>query len=187
MKLSNKLFLLLSFFALLSLPACNDDDIDDNPDEEVITTLNYSLFSTSAPSVTLSFRDLDGDGGTAPTISGGTLMANTTYTGTVEFLNESVTPTEVVTEEIEEEDDEHQLFFVPSTSLNATVEYTDTDDDGNPVGLSTTLMTGEASDGQLTIILRHQPNKSADGVAGGDIENAGGETDIEVTFDVTIQ
>ncbi len=186
MKLSNKLFLLLSFFALLSLPACNDDEGPEDP-EEVITTLNYSLFTTSGQVVTLSFSDLDGDGGNDPVISGGTLMANTTYIGTADFLNESVTPVEIVTEEIEEEDDEHQLFFIPSSSLNATVTYSDMDDDGNPIGLSSTLVTGEASDGQLTIILRHQPDKAAEGVAAGNIENAGGETDIEVTFDVTIQ
>jgi len=187
MKFSNKIFLILSLFAFVFLTACNDDDIDDNPEEEVITTFNYSLFSTSGELVTLSFQDIDGDGGDAPIIMGGTLTANTTYIGTANFLNESVSPVEIITDEIAEEDDEHQLFFVPSSSLNATVSYTDMDGDGNPIGLTSTLVTGDASSGQLTITLRHQPNKSADGVPGGNIANAGGETDIEVTFDVTIQ
>ena len=35
--------------------------------------------------------------------------------------------------------------------------------------------------------LRHEPAKDASGVAAGDITNAGGETDIEVTFDVTVE
>ncbi|HBK71516.1 MAG TPA: type 1 periplasmic binding fold superfamily protein, partial [Flavobacteriaceae bacterium] len=36
-------------------------------------------------------------------------------------------------------------------------------------------------------ILRHEPNKSASGVSDGDITNAGGETDIEVIFNITVQ
>ena len=38
-----------------------------------------------------------------------------------------------------------------------------------------------------TITLRHEPAKTATGVSGGDITNAGGETDIEVVFDVTVE
>lgn len=187
MKLSNKIFLILPLFAFLFLTACNNDDIDDNPEEEVITTFNYTLITTSGEMTTLSFEDLDGDGGNDPIISGGTLMANTTYIGTADFLNESVSPTEVITTEIKEEDEDHQVFFVPSSSLNATVTYSDEDEDDNPIGLSSTLVTGEASSGQLTIILRHQPDKFGTNVNNGDITNAGGETDIEVTFDVIIQ
>jgi hypothetical protein len=35
--------------------------------------------------------------------------------------------------------------------------------------------------------LRHEPNKDALNVASGEITNAGGETDIEVSFPVTIK
>ena len=41
--------------------------------------------------------------------------------------------------------------------------------------------------GTITVTLRHEPNKDAAGVSSGDIANAGGETDIEVTFNVEIQ
>ena len=187
MNFSNKLFLILSFFTVVFLAACNDDDPIPPLPQEVITTFTYTLTSIAGETVTLSFQDLDGDGGNDPVVTGGTLTANTSYVGTAEFLNESVTPTDVITEEIEEEDEDHQLFFVPGSSLNATFTYLDEDDNGNPLGLSSTLTTGAASSGQLTIILRHLPDKFADGVSSGDISNAGGETDIEVTFDVTIQ
>ena len=187
MKFSNKLFLILSLFAFSFLTSCNDDDICTDCEEELITTLNYTLTSTAGDVVTLSFQDIDGDGGDDPIITSGTLTANTTYVGTAEFLNESVTPAEDVTEEIQEEDEDHQVFFTPSSSLNVTVTYSDQDAENKPVGLTTSLATGDASTGQLTIILRHQPDKSASGVESGDVTNAGGETDIEVTFDVTIQ
>jgi len=40
----------------------------------------------------------------------------------------------------------------------------------------------DPGEGGLRITLRHEPNKTAAGVQNGDITNAGGETDIEVTF-----
>ena len=51
----------------------------------------------------------------------------------------------------------------------------------------TTLTTGEAGTGTLSIILRHEPAKDASGVSDGQIANAGGETDIEVSFNITIE
>ena len=40
--------------------------------------------------------------------------------------------------------------------------------------------------GTITVILRHEPDKDASGVSNGDITNAGGETDIEVVFNVEV-
>jgi hypothetical protein len=136
--------------------------------------------------VVMSFRDLDGDGGDAPVITGATLSANTSYTGTLDLLNEAETPVEVITEEIEEEDDEHQFFFQTNIA-GLSVSYEDQDGDGNPVGLATSLTTTDAGSGTLTIILRHEPEKNAAGVKDGDPTNAGGETDIEVSFPVDVQ
>ena len=81
---------------------------------------------------------------------------------------------------------EHQFFFT-ATGANLTVGYADEDDNGNPLGLVTTLTTSDASSGTIQVVLRHEPDKSATGVQSGDITNAGGETDIEVTFDITLQ
>ena len=67
-------------------------------EEELITTVNYTLTpADGSAAITLSFVDLDGDGGDAPTITGGTLIANTTYTGTLELLNEAEMPVEDIT------------------------------------------------------------------------------------------
>ena len=85
-----------------------------------------------------------------------------------------------------EEDLEHQVFFSTSVS-GMTISYNDMDDDGNPLGLSSIVNTSTADNGTLTIILRHEPAKDADGVSDGDITNAGGETDIEVTFNIDVE
>ena len=177
----------LPLIAIISLTSCEKDEPDIPNEEELITTLVYTLTPQGGgAAVEFRFTDLDGDGGDAPVIINGTLAANTIYNGAIALLNEAEMPTEDITEEVEEEDEEHQLFFQVATA-NATVVYADADVDGNPIGLASTLTTGDASVGTLTITLRHEPDKSASGVAGGDIANAGGETDIEVTFDVTVQ
>lgn len=173
----------------LSFTACDDDP--DDPvvpnEEELITTVTYTLTPDGGGTpVTLNFSDPDGDGGNAPTVTEGTLAANTTYVGVLSLLNEVEDPAENITAEIQEEDEEHQFFF-QSTVDGLSVAYDDQDEDGNPIGLTTTVTTGEPASGTLTVILRHEPDKSGDGVSEGSIANAGGETDIEVSFDVDVQ
>jgi len=182
--MNNFKLLLISLAAIaLSLSACKKDDPEPPNEEEVITTLNYTLTPQSGDAVTLTFQDLDGDGGNAPTVTSGTLSANTIYSGSLELLNEI--ENEDITEEIKDEDDEHQFFFEATNGIS--IDYDDEDGDGNPVGLSNTLTTTSAGSGTIKVTLIHEPEKDADGVAGGSITNAGGETDIEVTFNVTVQ
>lgn len=178
--------LALLLFSIVIVTSCSNDD--DNPDpvneEEVITTLTATLTPVGGgTAITMRSQDLDGDGPNAPVLFvSGDLVAGTTYNGTIEVLNETETPAEDITEEIEEEDDEHQFFFAATNGI-ATFAYSDMDGDGNPIGLEFTLTTaGAAGTGDITITLRHEPDKDAAGVSDGDITNAGGETDISVTF-----
>lgn len=172
---------------LIGMLACEKDDPVIPNEEELITTLEYTLVSSTGGTVVFSFQDLDGEGGNSPVVTSGTLSKNTEYTGSLKLYNETETPKEDITVEIKEEDEEHQFFFQPDSDLDLSVSYSDTDGDGKPVGLATTVQTGDASSGTLTITLRHEPNKSASGVSTGDITNAGGETDIEVHFIVNIE
>jgi hypothetical protein len=168
----------------LIFASCSDDDDTPEPvnEEEVITTLTVTLDSGS-DSVVMQYQDLDGDGPDAATVTvSGSLSANTTYDGSIILLNETESPAENVTEEIEEEDLDHQFFYTVGSGLDVAAEYGDADSEGNPLGLSFILNTGVASSGGLTFTLRHEPNKPNTG-----LENAGGETDIEVTFDVTVE
>jgi hypothetical protein len=36
-------------------------------------------------------------------------------------------------------------------------------------------------------VLRHQPNKNGSNVNTGDITNAGGESDVDISFDVVVK
>ena len=168
----------------LIFASCSDDDDTPEPvnEEEVITTLTVTLDSGS-DTVVMQYQDLDGDGPDAATVTvSGSLSANTTYDGSIILLNETESPAENVTEEIEEDDLDHQFFYTVGSGLDVAEEYGDADSQGNPLGLSFILNTGVASSGGLTFTLRHEPNKPNTG-----LENAGGETDIEVTFDVTVE
>jgi hypothetical protein len=181
-----KVFFLLFAFFVLTFSACRKDDHDH--EQELITTVRLIFTPTGGGTpVEFQFVDMDGDGGNAPIITNGVLNANTAYSLAVSMLNESVNPAENITDEIRNEGKEHQLFYVIQSGLNLTIAYNDNDADNKPIGLLCNAATGDASSGTLTVVLRHQPNKNAANVATGDITNAGGETDAEVTFDVVIQ
>lgn len=175
----------------LVFTGCSDNDPEPEPvnEEEVITTMTIRLTPSGGGSeIILKTVDMDGDGdGEAVVTVSGPLSAGTTYDGIIELLNETETPAEDITEEVEEEADEHQFFYTIGTGLDVTTTYDDEDGDGNPIGVEFTLTANTASSGDLTFTLRHEPNKSADGVADGDITNAGGETDITETFPIVVE
>lgn len=169
----------------LGMVSCSDDNNTPVNEEEVITTVTVRL-TGGGQVVTLTSRDLDGDGPNAPVVTAsGNLTPNTTYTGTVSFLNEAETPAEDKTAEIQAEGLEHQVFFQPTSGLG-TFTYTDSDSSGRPIGLTFNYVSGNAGTGNLTVTLRHMPNKAAAGVAAGDITNAGGSTDVQVQYPITI-
>lgn len=165
---------------------CSDDNNDPAPvnEEEVITTMTVSLTPAGGgTAITLKKTDLDGDGPNAPVYSvSGNLVAGTTYSGVIKVENETETPADNITEEVLEEADEHQFFFTSGGGLDVTTTYADTDDNGNYLGVEFNLTANTASMGTLTVTLRHEPTKPNTG-----LEDAGGETDIQATFNITVE
>ena len=177
----------LSLFALsgLVLTSCSDDDPEPVNEEEVITTMTINLVPQGGgTAVQLQSRDLDGDGPEPPVITvSGNFSARTVYNGSIVLLNETETPPENITVEVEEEADEHQFFYTIGASLSAQTEYSNVDGNGNPLGTQFTFSAGDESTGQITFTLRHDLKKPNDGA----LADAGGETDIAQTFDVAIE
>ena len=175
--------LLMSFILIYG---CEKNPVLPN-EEELITTLTLTLAPAGGgPVKTFMFRDIDGDGGELPEITFDTLDNTSDYTGRIELLNETTDPVTIVTEEVEEEDEDHQFFYTVAGGL-LTITYTDMDALEYPVGIHTIFETDLPAITTLTITLRHLPDKSAPGVSTGNIMNAGGETDIEVTFPMIVQ
>ncbi len=167
----------------LSFTACKKDVPNPDPvnEGEVITTVILTLTDQANPSqvYTFKFVDLDGDGGNPPsrfdTIR---VPQNRTYIGSIELLDESKNPAEDITEEIEEEASEHQMFYIV-TGANVNVTTTDVDAENRPLGLKSTWAVGTASSGTVQITLKHQPN-GIKPAAPGNISV--GDTDVELNF-----
>jgi hypothetical protein len=187
--MKNLKLMAIAAFAIASLSACSDDDTAQPVNEEEVITTVTATFTPQAggTAVILTSRDLDGDGPNAPVVTAsGAFTVGIAYNGTVTFLNELTSPAQNITEEIEEEGTDHQVFFQQQGL--GTFGVTDADANGKPIGLNFVYTAPTAPvTGTLTLTLRHLPNKSGTDVALGDITNAGGSTDAEVTYSVTIQ
>lgn len=172
---------IIAFAAILLLQACDKSDPKPVNEEEVITTLTVTLTpGDGGMPVTLKFFDADGEhGSTAPvyTVSG-PLKASTTYSGNIELLNETENPAEDITAEVRAEAGDHLFCFATTGSL--TIGYADADNNGLPVGIATSWVTGAAGEAEITVTLRHQSGTKTGHCPGS------GETDLEVVFAVSI-
>ena len=191
--MKKQIFLLPLLILSLVFSGCSDDDDHDDHshpvnEQEVITTIEVTLTDGDNTYV-LTWEDLDGiDGPDEAVVTGGTMPAGT-YSGDIQLYNKTVDPSDeeyVITTEILEEDEEHQFFFNTINGLDATAVYTDMDSEGNPIGQQFGL-TANVSSGGLNVVLLHEPDKNAAGVPDGDMTNALGETDVDITFPITVQ
>ena len=177
--------------ATIFISCSNDDNSSPVNEEELITTIT-AVFTPDGggTAITLESKDLDGDGPDAPvTTISGPFAQNTTYNGVVTFENESVSPAEDITEEIVAEAEDHQIFYQKTGTLNGFTYSTNPDNldaNGKPIGLQSIFTTTSTATGALKITLIHLPNKSAAGVSDGDMTNAGGGTDAEAIFNISV-
>src|SRR5687768_17185938 len=116
---SNFLKLMSAVLAIVSLSVMSGCDSDDPQKEDVpelITkaTLTFTP-SGGGPPVVANATDPDGEGVQDIEVEGPiNLNAATSYTLTIQLINELAQPTDPaykVTEEVEEEGDEHMFFF----------------------------------------------------------------------------
>lgn len=181
---------LLSYAVLLSavllFSQCKTEEPEPVIEEELITTLTMTFSPVGGgDDVVFKLDDEDGNGPIEPVYTNGILEANTDYKASIELRNEQ--EGEDITVEVQEKGAEHQFFFEFENSLKIDFAYDDADANGDAIGLATIFTTGDVSNGTLTVVLRHESDKSADGAAEGDLSNAGGETDIQAIFDVVIE
>ena len=177
MKNSLKLFALLFLAITLTTTACKKDE---ETEEELITTVVLHLVAADGSlDQKYEWNDLDGDGGTVPTIDNIMLNSGVTYSCSVEVYNRSETPEEDITEEINAESAEHLFVYIPD-GVDVTVVAADMDSNGDPFRLMTTWTAGAASVGSMNILLKHEPDKGATD------PNSTGETDFDVSFPVRI-
>lgn len=180
--------LYLLAFVMLVLSGCDSNEPDEGAgEEEFITRVVLTLTPQGGgTAVTAVASDPDGDG-TNIQFTTLSLRAGTTYTGALTFFDDL--NDEDVTEEIEEEDDAHRVFYTPGGGVASrlAVTVTDRDENGLPVGLDFTVAVsaGAAATGTLNLQLAHYDG--VDKRASDTAQNRPGtETDIDVTFPVAI-
>ncbi|MFT7521478.1 MAG: hypothetical protein ACI9MC_003629, partial [Kiritimatiellia bacterium] len=146
--------------------------------------------------------EYDGD----PAIDNVVLSNALDYDLQVSFLNELSDISVDITAEVQKESDEHQLFVTgtavngPATTGNvdAVVDhaYADVDGNGFPVGLVSSISPRTTGTGTFVVTLRHLPPENgaatktgtlADDLASGGFEALPGDTDAQVTFDLTVE
>lgn len=181
-----------------------DTDHDHDHETEVVTTVVLTLApSAGGPDLTFTWTDPENDG--SPVIDD-VVLPSGAYTMSLQFLNGLEDPPEDLTPEIDDEADQHQVFFTgsgvegPATGTNAaaviTQAYADTDAGGLPVGLSNDVTTVRTGTGELIVTLRHMPPENgepvktagaAEAVASGGFGAIGGDDDAQVVFPIEVQ
>jgi hypothetical protein len=194
---------LISLCLMLSLAtACGSDDGGEDLPEVITTVVLTFTPPGDGPDIVVEFDDPDGPGGDPATIDPIELTAGE-YGLAIGFENRLEDPPEIITDEIRDEAEQHQVFLTgdavdgPASDQPGapfTHAYADEDLNTLPVGLTNTI-TAATGTGTLTVTLRHLPpidgnptktaTTAADVRAGG-FSAIGGQSDAQVDFPATI-
>ena len=182
---------------IFGFSSCKSEDPEKENDGEVITdvTLKFQELNSSNALVgsVFSFKASDPQGievGKTPTVQSISLTKGKNYQMTIEVTNSI--EGEDITQEILEEAEEHQFFFLGQVfdSSFFSIQYADAG--GIALGVKTNV-TVSASTGtnnsSMRVVLRHDLNKSFAGANNPTFANfvqAGGETDLDITFPVIL-
>jgi hypothetical protein len=164
----------------LTATACGNPGGDTGNEGEVITTITLTFSKPGSPDKIVEWDDPDGDGGIAPMIGVVDLTVGT-YTLAVGFENRLESPPEIITDEVRDEGDDHQVFFTADALLAITT--TDQDSHGQPIGLTSTVVATEGL-GMLTVTLRHMPPLNGTRVKDG--TTMAGMVDATATFNASV-
>ena len=179
--------LALSSFALA---ACGDDPTAPAGNEqELITEVTLTLTPVGGGAqIVTTIADPDGPGPNPPNAQTEAivLVPGTTYDGTVEFWDrQDPAAPENITEEVEEEGDEHRVFYIVDGLAGVTIPdgSLDQDSGGAPLGLSYQVVVdaGASGTGSIQVVLSHYDEQPK-----GDGSAQSNETDVDVTFDASV-
>lgn len=200
MKTLQKLPLYLLSAGVFAFASCESDDPVIENDGELITdvTLHFTeLDEAGNPTGSaMTFTAADSEGivvGTAPTVETVNLTSGKSYQLEIEVANSI--ENEDITEEILEESDEHQFYFLGSAFVgtSAPLTYSYKDANGELIGVKGTVAVVESpatNNAQIRIILRHDLDKNYPGADNPNFENynsAGGESDLDIIFPLILE
>ncbi|MGN6435260.1 MAG: hypothetical protein ACTHMM_01955 [Agriterribacter sp.] len=186
MNVVSKTAIVAGCVSLLAVACKKESPKPEDNDNEIITTIEL-LFTEqgSNTSVTYKWEDLDGDGGNAPAIDEIKLAPNKVYNVQLSLWDKTKTPAENITEEVQEESDDHRFYFIPAATSNITIGGLNNDKNGVPLGVTSQWTTTDAASGSVNIVLRHYPEggKAADDL----VTSSKSSTDADVTFTTKVE
>jgi hypothetical protein len=197
MKNLQKLPLYLIAVLTLGFASCQSEDPEKENEGEVITdvTLKFQEVDGSNNPIgsVVSFKASDPQGiavGATPTIQTINLTKGKKYLMTIEVYNGI--EKEDITKEILEEAAEHQFYFLGPAFTSNILSIAYADAGGIALGLRN-FLTVSSSPGTnnttMRVVLRHDLNKNFSGANNPNFENfaqAGGETDLDISFPVVL-
>ena len=185
----------------IGFAGCEADDPQKEDVPELITKVTLTFTpDVAGDAVVVTATDPDGMGLLPIDVDGSIdLLKNTSYTLTIEMINELAEvsdPAHDITGEVREEGDEHLFYFSWTNnvfsdpdgdgnvdSLSDDVNYEDEDENGLPVGLTSSWSTPDvASSGAFHVLLKHQPGLKSETSA-----STAGETDLDLLFEINIE
>lgn len=184
--------LISAFIFLLASCDKKKDEVIEEPhvhEEELITTIQLVVTNSNGFNETFNYKVDNGIGSSnpsTPVIDDVVLGAGTTYNVEIKVLNESETPAEDVTEEVIEESADHLFLLQSSPETGAgSISFSagSLDANGDAFNQTISFTSGDAGSGQLTVTLKHEPTDKSATIP----TDAGGETDAQAIFPVTIQ
>lgn len=171
-----KLLLLSAFAGSLLFSACKKDD---DTEQENITRVVLH-FTGDGFDQEFEWKDLDGDGGNAPTVPTLQLPIGKVLNCHIHVYDDTKSPVEDLTEEIEAESAAH-LWVFESLLSTLQIEYDDQDSNGKKFGLETKWTTTTFASGTVKVTLFHEPTNK------DNLSAPGGETDFTASFPVNVQ
>ena len=174
--------------AVLLFTSCKKDELEPTDDNELVTRVQLTFTDvTSKASLTYTFQDKDGDPNTAPEkFDKIVLKKGATYTLSVGVYDDTKSPAEDISEEIEEESDVHLFVFKTTPVGLLSHKIKDLDKKGLGIGLKSEVKSQfAAGNGKFQLILKHQPPVNGKATKNGSEE--AGSTDLDVEFPVSIK
>ncbi len=178
-----------SFLAIFLLISCvHGEDFEPSDDNELITTVKLTFTpqeqNTGDTPLVFYWKDVQGDG-IVDRLDPIELNSETQYDLKLELFDETKSPKEDISEDIEEEADVHLFVYkvLPASLMKVSIK--DRDNNGLALGLRSDVKTSSKGYGKLRVQLKHQPPVNGRRIKNGQEDI--GSTDVDVEFNLIVK
>lgn len=152
-----KLGIIYAVFMMLMVGCSKDvSNPNDENEHEAINKIELVFAETGGANTSFIMEDPDGDGGNPPSrIDTIKLNSNKQYNLTVKVYNIASGVIKEVSSTILAQATSHEFYFIPS-GVSVTVQKTDKDKSGYPIGFLSSWQTAGAGTGSILFKLMHK-------------------------------